>query len=336
MAQISVEARVKAIRDKADAEGKPRLPGTLQGVSRERIAKVLAKLGYPNGDLVKCAFALLDDTHTSLRDFKFSDGATTAQLGSHIAFLQSDGNMKLDREGRDYWIKPLIEIGAAEPVTLLDGKFVVGHVIAKSPNSSYRLDKQFVEILKAPEDKWEGLLKEWNSGHATRRRLEMQAKATEESRKLVDRGHKDLIAQSIGVYAKHFLPNFTVLYVDDSDGDRISEEEIDKMKVAGIELTLDDAFPDVLLWNPKTDKLWCIEAVTSDGEVDAHKVKQLNKLAERHKKNGVGFTTTYLTWKEAAARQHANSNLAISSYVWIAEDASRQFEVQSFIEFVDD
>jgi hypothetical protein len=30
--------------------------------------------------------------------------------------------------------------------------------------------------------------------------------------------------------------------------------------------------PDVLLWNPGTNELWVIEAATSDGEVDAHKV----------------------------------------------------------------
>lgn len=330
MARISVEARFREIRAERDAAGKPRLPETFQGIGKERIRKVLGKLGFTYPDLANCVFALLDDVHESLTGFKFSDGATTAQLGSHIAFLQGDGHMKLDREGRDYWIKPLVEIGAAEPVTLIGDKFVVGHVIAKSPNSSYRLDRKFVEILEAPQEKWEGLLTKWNSKDSTRRRLEMQAKATEESRKLVDSGHKALIAQSISSYAKHFLPEFEVIYDDDADGDRVTEAEKAKMKEAGVTLGLEDAWPDVLLWNRTTDELWCIEAVTSDGEVDSHKVQQLEKLAERHGKKGIGFTTTYLTWKSAAARQHANRNLAIGSYVWIAEDPSRQFEVHSF------
>lgn len=334
MARKSVEARFREIRAERDAAGKSRLPETFQGVSKERIKNVLGKLGFTNADILNCVFALLDDVHESLKGFKFSDGATTAQLGSHIAFLQGDGHMKLDREGRDYWIKPLIGIGAVEPVTLIGDKFVVGHVIAKSPNSSYRLDRKFVEILEAPQEKWEGLLTKWNSKDSTRRRLEMQAKATEESRKLVDTGHKALIALSISSYAKHFLPGFEVIYDDDADGDRVTAEEKTKMKEAGITLGLDDAWPDVLLWNRTTDKLWCIEAVTSDGEVDSHKVQQLTKLADRHGKNGIEFTTTYLTWKSAAARQHANKNLAIGSYIWIAEDPSRQFEVQSFTELI--
>lgn len=334
MTRISVEARFRAIRDKRNTAGQPRLPETFQGVGKERIRRVLGKVDRQNDDLIDCVFALLDDKTASLTGCKFSDGATTALLGSHMAFLQRNADMKLDREGRDYWIKPLIEIGAVQPVTLLKGNFVAGHVIAKSGNSAYCLDAEFVKILKAPEEKWEGLLAEWNSKDATRRRMEMQARATEESRKLVNTGHKDLIAKSVSFYAKHFLPGFEVIYDDDADGDRVTEAEKAKMKKAGVTLGLCDAWPDVLLWNPTTDKLWCIEAVTSDGEVDSHKVQQLEKLADRHGKKGIGFTTTYLTWKSAAARQHANMNLAIGSYVWIAEDPTRQFEVQSFAELI--
>ncbi len=47
------------------------------------------------------------------------------------------------------------------------------------------------------------------------------------------------------------------------------------MAEAGVALTLEDAMPDALFWNPETDHLWVIEAVTSDGEVDAHKVAQM-------------------------------------------------------------
>ena len=84
--------------------------------------------------------------------------------------------------------------------------------------------------------------------------------------------------------------------------------------------------PDALLWNPETDHLWVIEAVTSDGEVDAHKVAQMNRMAERCGKSGVGFTTTYRTWKEAAARQGKHQNIAYS-FIWIQGDPAKQFKV---------
>jgi len=92
-------------------------------------------------------------------------------------------------------------------------------------------------------------------------------------------------------YAPHFLAEFEVVYVDDSDGDRIDEEDRERLLHAGLELKLGDAMPDVLLHNPELQELWVIEAVTSDGEVDEHKVKGMVAFAKRHRKEGVGFTT---------------------------------------------
>jgi len=331
--RMTVHDLFKALRRERIERLGASTPESHQGVSKSRIELVLSRVDLKTDDRVDCIFALLDTETESFKGFKFSDGATTAQLGAHIALLQRDNDIKLDREGRDYWIKPLREIGAVEEVTLFDGKFVSGHVKAKSPNSSYRLNEEFVSVLKAPEYEWETDLSQWNGKDATRRRLEMQAKAAEESKKAVDTGHKQLINQSIHVYARNFLPKFSVLYVDDSDGQRISREATERLSKAGVSIGIEDAFPDVLLWNEESDELWCIEAVTSDGEVDSHKVEQLRKMASRCGKKGVGFTTTYRTWKTAASRQEANRNLAIGSYVWIASDPSRQLEVSTFEDF---
>lgn len=91
------------------------------------------------------------------------------------------------------------------------------------------------------------------------------------------------------------------------------------MAAAGVTLTLEDAMPDALLWHPETDHLWVIEAVTSDGELDFHKVAQM----ERCGKSDVGFTTTYRTWREAAARQSAHGNVAVGTYIWIQADPAK-------------
>ena len=102
------------------------------------------------------------------------------------------------------------------------------------------------------------------------------------------------------------------------------------MQKAGIAIGLGDSMPDILLWNPKTDKLWVVEAVTSDGEVDLHKVQGLTSLAERSEKKGVGFTTAYMTWKDAATRQGKHKNIAPGTYIWIREDGAKQFSVETF------
>lgn len=236
----------------------------------------------------------------------------------------------MDREGRDYWIKPLRQLGGIEPITLNDGEFIAGHVKAKSPNSCYRLDRSLAEVLKAGADEWPKMLGEWASEDAARIRQQFQAQAAEAAHLSVDHGHSDLIRASIDTYAKRFLPGYQVVYVDDGDGDRITDSDRERFKEAGVAIHLEDGMPDVLLWNPSSEKLWVIEAVTSDGEADLHKVNQLTKLAARSAKKGIDFTTTYRTWKELASRQAAHQNIAVDTYIWIQGDPSKHFLVKSF------
>ena len=120
------------------------------------------------------------------------------------------------------------------------------------------------------------------------------------------------------------------MLVDDADGDRVSQGEREALQKAGLDLLLDDPMPDVLLWNRRTDALWIIEAVTSDGEVDEHKVDQVRAFAERRRKRIVGFTTAYPTWKLAAQRQGRHKNIAAGTYVWICEDGDKHFHAECF------
>lgn len=325
-------ANLRALRMQG---GKNPVPDSLQGVTKDRIKQVLDRLHLGNnGDLVDGVFALLDDETPSWfgkapSKARFCDGASTAHLGCHIGILQR-GYGKLDREGRDYWIKPLRELGGIELITLYEGEFINGHPIAKSPNSAYRLSEEFKAILQAEAYEWPQRLAVWASQDAARARREFQAQAAEAARLLVDSSHSDLIQASISLYAAKFLPGYEVIYVDDGDGDRITAEDRAKLRTAGVEFQLGDAMPDVLLWNSATDRLWVIEAVTSDGEVDLHKVDQLMRLTKRCGKVGIGFTTTYQTWKAAAARQGALQNIAVNTHIWIQADPAKHLLVQSF------
>ena len=140
----------------------------------------------------------------------------------------------------------------------------------------------------------------------------------------------ELITAAAQVYVPNFLPGFEVLYIDATDGQRVTPEQEQAMQKAGITIQLADSMPDILLWNQKTDKLWVVEAVTSDGEVDRHKVESLTRLAERSQKKGIGFTTAYMTWKDAATRQGKHKNIAPGTYIWIREDGAKQFNVETF------
>ena len=337
---MTLEEKVKKLREEAIAQGEDPVPVAYQGVTKDRITAVLRKIDRYTEDQRDAVFALLDNVNDSFyrlqfKNFpagiKFCEGATVAHIGCHFGILQR-GKGKADREGRDYWLKPLWEIGAIEKVYFHNKKgiFIPGHPVAKSQYNAYRLASDFVKILRAREEKWRPMLAEWISEDKLRQRLELQATLAKASRQQVDTKHSDLIRACCEYYVPNFLPGYEILYIDDADGERIRETDRDNFYRAGIDIGLADSMPDVLLWNPKTDWLWVIEAVTSDGEVDYHKVNNLTALAKRCNKAGIGFTTAYQTWGVAARRQGRYKNIAPGTYIWIQEDPSKHYLAEAF------
>ena len=331
---MSIESFVRNIREGQEFYETYTVPLSYQGVSKDKIREVLSRIDRYTDDMVDTVFALMDNETDSFYKnppdgSKFFDGATTAHLGAHIGILQRGGNTKLDREGRDYWIKPLREIGAIIPIYLdpKSRKFVIGHPVPKSPNLGYKLADDFVEVLKADDGMWQYTLDQWINEDTIRKRLQLQAKAEGISRQNIDSGHRNLIIACQNIYIPNFLPGYTILFVDVEDGQRVTEEETVALSNAEIEITLADAMPDVLLVNPDTNALWVIEAVTSDGEVDDHKVVQILDLAKRSRRSFVGFTTAYESWKDVARRQGQHKNIAPNTYIWILEDPSKHFHV---------
>src|SRR5690606_37447164 len=88
----------------------------------------------------------------------------------------------------------------------------------------------------------------------------------------------------------------------------------------GIQLGLGDPYPDVLLFDDASRSVWIVEAVTSDGEVDHHKLNAIKEFCRKQKNvKFSGATTAYKLWKDAAKRQAAHKNIATGTYIWIQE-----------------
>lgn len=314
-----------------DAEGF-KLADSYQNITIEDIVKVLRRLRQFSPNKRDAIWCLLNSDFPSpfanAAGYSIADGASIAQIGCYIGFLIRHSG-KLDREGRDYWIKPLIdEIAAIERVTYYNGSFVPGHLKAKSPHLAYRLTPDFKQLLmNARSEDFEETLASYTGSVdqrlATFLELERAAKDS-----IAMPGHKKLIQDSISVYANIFLPGYIPVFTDFADGDRVTKEERSLLDQYGIVFgSIDDVWPDAILYHPQHETLWFIEAVTSDGEADIHKVEGLKTICKRSGKNYGGTTTTYETWKYFAARQKKINNLAPETYVWIRECPNKFFKV---------
>ena len=303
-----------------------------QNITLADIESVLRRLNQFSNDKRDVIWSLLNSAFPSPfanpTGYSIADGASIAQIGCYVGILMRHGG-KLDREGRDYWVKPLIdEIAAIERVTFSDGVFVSGHLKAKSPNSAYRLTDAFKRLLVSVEtDHFAESLEEYIRN--VDQRLAVFAELERASRENIGiSGHKRLIQDSINVYAQTFLPGYIPLFTDFADGDRVTEEERAALDQYGIVFgTIDDMWPDAILYNPAEEKLWFIEAVTSDGEADLHKVEGLQTICNNSGKIYGGTTTTYETWKCLASRQQSENNLAPGTYIWIRECPNKHFKV---------
>lgn len=125
---------------------------TYQGISLNDIESFLKMIDRYSDDMRDVIYCLLNDELPNLyskisKHYSISAGASVAHIGSYVGILMR-GKNKLDREGRDYWIKPLVEVGIIDLITVSGGEFKLGHLKAKSPNSAYRLNSEFVCLLK--------------------------------------------------------------------------------------------------------------------------------------------------------------------------------------------
>lgn len=260
---------------------------------------------------------LLDDGPGQFRpDLPFSAGARTAQIGDRLPAVMA--RPPRDREViRKGLVRPLRGFGALEPVTLQGNEFVLGHVTAKSPNSSYRIASDLRDILLSPELEFKSRLDDWVRGSKRRRIAALAAQSTQNSQ--AKSKHSLLIDQACNSLLNHHLTGFRTVFVDDADGARVSPGEVQALAAIGFDLQLDDAYPDAILFNDATRDVWFVEAVTSDGEVDHVKMDMLTKMAERWCVNIAGATTAYATYADMAKRLDGGAQITHGTSIWVAK-----------------
>jgi BsuBI/PstI restriction endonuclease domain len=277
--------------------------------------------------------------HLAEAGHPISAGATTRELFDAAA--RNLGRTKrIDRELRDYVFPQLIGVGLVDKLHINSRDeiaktgqfFVVGeHPIAKSPNSGYVLTDPARQLLvKIDNTAWPSLRNEWLKSSRARRQQSMRRRASEAVATARPASkHSVLIGLCVDALRNSVAAGFELVFVDDADGDRIQERWQSRLEALGLMPDLASRWPDAMLVNLEDQTIWFIDAVTSDGEIDEPRARDLRLWAKKRGYTVAGMTTAYENWKRAGSRQASQGNLAIGGTVWIAEDGGKLLEISS-------
>lgn len=294
----------------------------------KRIESVLDRLGLLTAERRETILALMDDETPNdfralaERGYPFAAGARTRQILNYIGpRLGKKGRM--DRELRDSVMLPLRSVGI---LIIGYADTEVGIVTPyfwkpKSPNNVYVLNPEFRTLLECTDLGFDEAHNVWEIATDERRRRLASAEA---AIRAADNDQR-LVSIAIAAYCPRFLPEYTVAFVDDADGQRIAPEWHEAVERLHLPLDLSSRWPDIVLHLPDTNRCWIVDCVETDGEVDTIRHREIRESFAQRDLAIDGFTTVYRTVRRFAERQGQVDNIAPQTYVWIAEIGGSQF-----------
>jgi len=192
-----------------------------------------------------------------------------------------------------------------------------GKTVYQVEQSAFNLLKQFgtpewADLLKQYLDQRQTLV----ARYAKARELQMvpvQIDA-DTSINLTPGDHSELIKAIIEVFAPHFAPNSTLVYVGDT-GNKYGVFKKDLLAELGVVVNSHGKMPDVVLYFTEKKWLLLIESVTSHGPVDG---KRHDELASLFKDSKVGLV--YVTaFPDRAIMRKYLADIAWETEVWVAD-----------------
>ena len=192
-----------------------------------------------------------------------------------------------------------------------------------SPNYRYRLTEETVKILRTMETPaWKEAIKRFLCYHeklidlyASKKKMTMMpVNINGESFKFSTGKHNELQKAIIEEFAPRFAPNSECLYVGDTIEKNLVKN-VEKLKELGVEITLHDKMPDVVLYREDKDWIYFVESVTSVGPMDPKRILEIEEMT-KDVTAGKIFVTAFLDFK---TYKKFAEELAWETEVWIAE-----------------
>lgn len=192
-----------------------------------------------------------------------------------------------------------------------------------SPNYRYRLTDETLQVIKQMEtqerEKAVGRFLMYHEKlvdiYASKKKMTMMpVKINGMNFRFSAGKHNELQKSIIEEFAPRFAPTSECLYV----GDTIEKDlvkNVEKLTKLGIEITLHDKMPDVVLYREDKEWIYFIESVTSVGPMDPKRILEIEDMT-KNVTAGKIYVTAFLDFK---TYKKFSEDLAWETEVWIAE-----------------
>lgn len=128
------------------------------------------------------------------------------------------------------------------------------------------------------------------------------------------RKHNELHKAIIEEFAPRFAPNSECLYVGDTT-EKSLVKNVDKLHRLGVEITLHDKMPDVILYSEDKNWLYFVESVTSVGPIEPKRIKEIEEMTVNVTAGKI-YVTAFPDFKTF---KKFSETLAWETEVWIAD-----------------
>lgn len=279
---------------------------------------ILKDLGMPDKQLSDiCCFSLLAMLNISNdKDWSLASNEWI-RIHDIIQFTKNNYEVAYAENSRETFRKQAMHSFRA--AALIEDN----NVSTNSPNYRYRVTDEVLSLIQSYNtDAWEKNLTDFLKTHETLKEIyaskkkmtKMPVKINGIDFTLSKGDHNKLQKAIIEEFASRFAHNSECLYV----GDTIEKDlvkNVEKLREIGIDITLHDKMPDVVLYCADKDWVYFIEAVTSVGPMDPKRIKEIEDMT-KGVSSGKIYVTAFLDFKTF---KKFSEELAWDTEVWIAD-----------------
>jgi len=196
-----------------------------------------------------------------------------------------------------------------------------------SPNWCYQIEPETLTLLKMHGNiQWQKTLAAYLKNRETLKQKYARERAMlmvpvslgkEQEIQLTPGKHSELIKQIIENFCSRFAPGGQIIYVGDT-GSKWGYFDKVRLEKLGVAVDSHGKMPDAIIYYPKKNWLFLIEAVTSHGPMDSKRRIELEKLFKKLKA-GLVYVTAFQNRLEMARYL---PEISWETEVWVAETPS--------------